>query len=410
MKVTIVLLPVPHLADAKMYCPLGPLYVAAGLERADIYALVADLRVVKEEDWLDHIEESDAYGISAMSMQYPDAIKLAHKLKARDGGRIVLGGVHATISEDLDPVFDSIVYGDGERAFPLLLGGKVICGESLDEYPYPARHLLPFRCMASKSLGDGEWATTITASRGCPYHCAFCASPRMYGGVRFRSPADIAAEIESLRLRRPPGYQIDRLTFLDDLLTVNLLWLRKFRDAIAPLRIQFKSNARVDTLDAQKIALLQEAGCIQLGLGVESVNQYTLDIIQKEQTVEQSRQAIALCKEAGLKTGLFLIIGLPGDFGDLSGRIIEFLKETQPDKVCVNSFIPFPGCSIYYSPRHYGLRFRDNYSLDNLKMRLGNTEDELDQDFTIEYAQMSNEDLKYHRRKVVEFVQQRGLA
>ena len=123
----------------------------------------------------------------------------------------------------------------------------------------------------------------------------------------------------------------------------------------------------------------------------------------------QVKRAIASCKEVGLKTGLFLIIGLPADFGDLSGRTIHFLEETQPDTVCVNSFIPLPGSDIFEYPARYGVHFRNNYDLADLKMRLGSVEGEANQDFVIEYNEMTNEQLKQERAKVLEYVKANSM-
>ena len=57
--------------------------------------------------------------------------------------------------------------------------------------------------------------------------------------------------------------------------------------------------------------------------------------------------------------------------------------------------------------REYGERFRDNFSLENLRMLQGLGE--LDQDFVIEYNEMGNEELKRHRARITEYIYKRGL-
>lgn len=398
MKIVVILLPSQHLTEEKLYCPIGPLYVAAILERLGHQVMISDIRGLGRDEWLQNIPSAELYCMGAMSMQYPNAIRLAKMLKQLDGGRVVLGGVHATVTPDIDPVFDIVVRGEGETGILKVLGKESRL--SITDLPLPARHLLPFKAVATNLLGNGSPATTLLASRGCPYKCAFCASPKIYNGVRLRPPVAVAEEIKHLK-----SLGIHSYVFLDDLLTLNLTWLREFRDVVAPLSIKFRANARVDRFDDERAKLLAGAGCVQVGLGVESVHQPTLDLINKGQTVEQARTAIKLCKEIGIEARVFLIVGLPGDFGDLSGRTIRFLKETKPEWICINSFIPFPGSDIYENPERYGLKFRNNYSLENLKMRLGYTQNELGEDFTIEYDEMSNQQLKKERAKLIKSIQ-----
>lgn len=414
MKANLIILPSPFLLEQRRNCPLGVLYVAAAIEGAGHETRVIDLRDVAEEEWLGCIPEADLHGISASSLEFPYAVALATMLKERGDGVIALGGVHATVSEfdlsSMPKVFDIVVKGEGEVIVPEPLisdvesVGRLIYTTSLgdiDRYPFPARHLLPFDIVTSKYLVErGVPATTIIGSRGCPYKCAFCASPTIYKNrVRQRKVESIAEEINALRQQG-----IAQFRFHDDILTLNRKWLLEFRDRLAPMGIKFRANARVDQLDEERVELLTEAGCIDVNLGIESVYQPTLDLIEKGQTVEQAREAVLLCNRKGLKTRLSIIIGLPGDFGDLSGRTIEFLEETGPNGVDLNSLIVFPGCRMFSNPKHYGIRFRPNYSLDNLRMLTGAAEGELNQDFTIEYDQMSNEELKYHRRRVSDYI------
>ncbi|MBI1879670.1 MAG: cobalamin B12-binding domain-containing protein, partial [Chloroflexi bacterium] len=60
----------------------------------------------------------------------------------------------------------------------------------LDELGMPAYHLLPMDCYRRYN---------IVSMRGCPYSCNFCASTAIFTRkVRYRSPANVVAEIEYL--------------------------------------------------------------------------------------------------------------------------------------------------------------------------------------------------------------------
>jgi radical SAM superfamily enzyme YgiQ (UPF0313 family) len=74
--------------------------------------------------------------------------------------------------------------------------------ENLDELPLPARHLLDmdFYTRPSRFISRNSFlrATSLFASRGCPFKCNFCAGPVIFPRVRFHSPQYVVEEIEKL--------------------------------------------------------------------------------------------------------------------------------------------------------------------------------------------------------------------
>lgn len=147
----------------------------------------------------------------------------------------------------------------------------------------------------------------------------------------------------------------------------------------------------------------KDCGCDEVGFGIEAASQQALDLCHKKTTVEQGIQAIAKGKEAGLKVKAFFVIGLPGDFGDMSGRDIDFIKATQPDGVNLSTLSPFPGCELYENPAKFGMKLRTE-DISRYRMLYGLDDDECEEDFVFEYDEMSNEQLKYHRRELLKFV------
>ena len=232
-----------------------------------------------------------------------------------------------------------------------------------------------------------------------------CSEAAIFGRrVRLRSPSLVAAEIAHLKI----NYGITGFRFHDDLLTLNIPWLEKLSDELEPLRIAFRCNAKVNTVTDKSLSLLKKAGCIDLGIGVESVYQPCLDLIRKHQTVKEATKAVELCHKYGVKSRVFLIVGLPGDTGDISGRTIAWLKRVVPDGIDLNTFVPLPGSPIWNKPDKYGLLYRDNFSLANLAMLRGL--DEADDDFVVEYREgPSNAELKYHRRKLLEYIKEASM-
>ena len=417
-RITLIILSIPFLLDQKRNTPLGLLYIASVLEQEGYTVNIVDLRGIDKGKWLGMIPDAEIYGMGATSLEYHIAVELAKKLREDRKCVIVLGGVHASVVNvsTIDRVFDVIVQGDGELAMLNLLSDydkgslKRVYNlpqiEDIDSLPFPARHLLPRDSIVSTELVEsGQPATTITTSRGCPHECTFCANNTLTGRhVRFRSPDKVVEEIQKVI----KDYSVYQFRFHDDTIGINKRRLKELCKKLSPLNIKWRCNGRVDSSDIETLSLLKEGGCIDIGFGVESASQKALDLCKKRTTVEKSIQAIKNAKKVGLKTRIFLIIGLPGDFGDLSGQTIDFIKKANPDGVDILTLCPFPGSELYENPSKFDMKLK-TYDLNKYLMKLGLENNEWNTDFTFEYKNVNNDELKYHRKKILEFVKEHDM-
>jgi radical SAM superfamily enzyme YgiQ (UPF0313 family) len=99
--------------DAKMdakqfaYAPLGPLYIAAVLERDGFECELWDLR--EDYNSYDNPPKGDIYCITAVTPQIDDMKEVARNIKKKYGDKAytILGGPHATwLPEDCIDHFD----------------------------------------------------------------------------------------------------------------------------------------------------------------------------------------------------------------------------------------------------------------------------------------------------------------
>jgi anaerobic magnesium-protoporphyrin IX monomethyl ester cyclase len=216
--------------------------------------------------------------------------------------------------------------------------------DDLDSIPYPARHLvnnaLYFR------PDTMELQTTLVTNRGCPFHCIYCLSNQVSGTKnRYRSVANVIGEIRECVER----HGIRNFLFRSDLFTQNKKWVIELCQAIldSGLKIQWASNSRVDTVTPEVLGWMKKAGCWIIALGVESGDQETLDRINKNATVEQSFQAVRWIREAGLKSSVYLLMGLPWDTPELIDKQMRFARELNPDIMEIFYPYPFPGTRLY---------------------------------------------------------------
>ena len=413
--VCLIIPPAPFLGDQKRNCPLGVLYIASYLEKHGVDVCVSDFRSGGTDN--DLVHRADWYGISATTPEYHIAEKIASYFRANLDCKIILGGPHATaLPESISSVFDHVVTGEGETAALALVKGeakdRVIRHpfiNRLDDIPFPARHLLPRSSIVSDRLCmPGVLATTMMISRGCAYDCSFCSSKSIWGRrLRYRSVFNVIDEIKHLISR----YQVYCYRFQDDTMTINRPWVESFCSEVrkANLNILWRVNTRVDNAETSIFERMKQAGCYEVGFGIEDPRESVRKINNKQVDTELSYCAIHNAKTAGLKVRLFLMIGLPGQDANTADELISYVERTEPDAVDLSTFIPFPGSDIYKYPDKYGFKLKD-HSFSDYVFTVGLYDDEYKKDFIYEHDILSNDELKQQRKAVLDYISTRNLV
>ena len=231
----------------------------------------------------------------------------------------------------------------------IIHNGKMVVNEErepidLNTLPFPARHLI--------NIDDYIQPFTyntyqpIQTSRGCSYQCIFCIAPKYYGRKeRFRSVESIIKEIEECVKK----YEIHWFYFFSDTFTRKREQIIDLCKEIIDrdLNIHFWGNSRVDTIDEEMAKYLKEAGCESLSFGIESGNPETLERIKKRITTEESKNAIRICKEYGIVSNAFVIVGFPWENKEMIMNTINFVKKLDPDFAQFVTPIPFPSTELY---------------------------------------------------------------
>jgi len=337
-------------------------------------------------------KEPDIVGITSKSVTLPAAY-MAAKIAKKVNKEVVVvfGGPGATtvIEQVLqNPHVDFVVQGEGEQTMTKLVkmlhnskpdfyqidglsfkdGGRIINNRSrtvvkdIDTLPYPAKHLLLY----ADKLPDILYKTIhgdILTTRGCPYACTFCACHVIWGGrsVRMRSAEEVVKEI----LHQKERYGVQNFRLWDDLFTIK----RKRVVEICNLLIEKKVNVnwicyiRVDSIDTKLLALMKQAGCVEVEVGVESGSNRVLKEMHKGITVEQTQKAAEMINETGLPWIALLMIGVPGETKEEMAATMDLLPKLSPTKVVFNVFSPYPGTPLHAKLKGEG-RLNDNDPLD----------------------------------------------
>ena len=266
---------------------------------------------------------------------------------------VLCGEAEITLSELVDALLgrsyqpidqiQGLAYGSGretKRTSP-----RMIVTE-LDRFPFPAWDLIDRAAYANAWKRHGMFSLNLVTTRGCPFHCNWCAKP-IYGQVyHSRTPEHVVEEILFVRKLLSPNH----IWFADDIFGLKPGWLSGFADAIErrDARIPFKCLSRVDLLlKEDNVRNLRRAGCESVWVGAESGSQKILDSMEKGTTVEQIHEATALLHHHGISVGFFLQFGYPGENRADIEQTLEMVRACRPENVGISVSYPLPGTKFY---------------------------------------------------------------
>jgi len=367
--------------------PLSLAYMGAMLKRHGHEVKILDCEALDYsfndvENYLNQ-NEFDAFGIAMLTIMYSQTIALSNIIKKiYPQARIIVGGphpsAHGNAKEILEKenVIDYAVMGEAEKTFAELLDvieeeketyeelskiegiafrnkNNVLITKpretvkDLDEFPIPDRSLLDMKLYRpSVSYYRKLPAYIILTSRGCGYRCTFC-SKVFDKEFRFHSPDRVIEEMKILI----EDYGAKEIVFRDDTFTMRFDWTKEVCEKIIEEglnnKIKWSCMTRVSLVTPELLKLMKEAGCWGIHFGVESGSQRLLDMIKKDVTIKQIKNAFKWCREAGIETRAFMMLGLPTETRDESLKTIQFAKELDADWAQFTITTPYPGTELY---------------------------------------------------------------
>jgi anaerobic magnesium-protoporphyrin IX monomethyl ester cyclase len=356
----IVLITASNPADPYNVCSvhLGPLALEAYLAEKGDFAL----SIIDDLDLLDRLDPH-LVGISSVTENYGLAIEMARHIKTRFSIPIVVGGVHITsCPESLDPAFDAGICGEGEETFLEYLSayprsedvpGIVSWREGKVHIPPRRRSLVDLDALPHARRK--KWVETlglpiVMTSRGCPYSCAFCSSPLMWGGCRTFSPSYVLEEVRELVEQFGATY----IRFFDDVLTLDRKRLSLLVDMLCAeglhQQVTFSCFTRSNLMDREKLQILAKGNIKFVAFGLESASAAVLETLKdRPGTLEESQKVIDMAFDEGIYVGCSVIIGAPRETEDDLMTTFAFLSNNEKKlfEVEINPLVPHPGTPIW---------------------------------------------------------------
>ncbi|MDH4144666.1 MAG: B12-binding domain-containing radical SAM protein [Acidimicrobiia bacterium] len=251
----------------------------------------------------------------------------------------------AVAGRDLPEGIDGVVCRDGGRA-----EAKGTPSRSNERhpgvFPHPARDLVDIDAYRRAwQQAHGHFSLNMVSTRGCPFHCNWCAKPIWGQRYAMRPPEDVAAELAAVKRDHAP----DHIWFADDIFGLRPSWVIEFAREVERLdaHIPFSMQSRCDLMSPETVEALRRAGCAQVWLGAESGSQRILDAMDKGTTVEDIRTARARLGSAGIRAAFFVQFGYPGETWDDIATTIALVRETLPDDLGVSVSYPLPGTRFH---------------------------------------------------------------
>ncbi len=380
MKLAFVHLPFTHrtfsenlkVVDEEFFVKPPPLilsYVAAIAEQAGHEVRVVEAHG-KNLTKAQAVQEIKDFGADAICVRldvygFQQCMRWLSYIKEHTGLPVIVGGIGVTdYTADVmtRPQIDYGIQGEAIGRLPDLLK-RLEWGESVDdvnglayrkddqviinpctgpltpfdEYPWPARHLLPNHLYGS-FVSQRKNFTLMLTSTGCPFKCVYCAIVRLK--YRYRDPVLVADEIEHC----VKEHGVREIDFFDGTFFLNrgrsLTLLKEIQRR--KLDVEWTCRSRVDVVNDEILREARKAGCRMIYYGIESGSSKILRNVNKETNTHQVEEAIRATRRAGIRSLGFLMIGNPGENKKTIRQTIRFARKLKLDYVQICRTIPKP--------------------------------------------------------------------
>lgn len=351
--------------------------------------------------------DCDLVAISTFSAQVNEAYAVADRLRAA-GVKVAMGGLHVSVQpEEAACHADHVIVGEGENVWPAVVRAVAAGGTSAStctgettpagmpapsvQSPIPdirgtflrrplreATRGVESRIIPAISAANGRiWNAadfppvdvktlpvprydllgtrpynrfTVQTTRGCPWRCDFCASNVMLKLPYRKRPVEhVVRDIRAIHELRPKAF----IEFADDNTFVDKNWGKELCRQLIPLGAHWFTETDISVADdPELLALMRQAGCRQVLIGLESPTAGELNGVELRANFKAERagrylDAVRRVQDHGITVNGCFVLGLDGHTPDVFERVLDFAEAAPLFDVQVTLMTPFPGTPLY---------------------------------------------------------------
>ncbi|UCG14579.1 MAG: cobalamin-dependent protein [Deltaproteobacteria bacterium] len=287
---------------------------------------------------------------STMTYWYPGVQETTRLLKAHfPRVPIVLGGIYATLCREhaaRHSGADHVISGPAESRileFVEKLTGhrshRATRAKKPQTLPWPAYDL----------MNHLDYVCVLT-SRGCPYHCPYCASDLLYPDFVRRNPNQVVNELEHWYQL----FEVVDVAFYDDALLVDagnhlLPMLAEIRARDLPLRFHTPNGMHLSVLSAAVCQALHDSCFKTVRLGLETADPGRQQKMGGKVKSRDFSAAMDNLTRAGFspdQIGVYLLCGLPGQDPAEVSRSIRVVQD-HGARPHLAEYSPIPGTRFW---------------------------------------------------------------
>jgi len=376
-------------------------YPGAMLEQNGFNVEYYDERFNKFDDFLSLFKKDPlCIGVSSMTGYQLIGSKRMLEAAKKINSKIytIFGGVHPSllplqcIKEDF---VDFVIVGEGEKTLLELVttlkkggdlnkvdgilwkdNGKIITNkrrEFMDpsEWPFPMTQKNKKYFKISADRGE----LMFPASRGCPYNCNFCYN-QIFNRRSWRAmPLDKFKKESGEFIRE---FKVKNVYINDDNIGSNKVRIKKIAEILKEFGVTWSTSIRCSDIDEEIAKKLEDSGCKELLLGVESGSDRILkEVINKmyPKGCEDIRNCTRILSKTNIRGRYNFMSGVPTETMEeiyKSMDLADWIWQTDKNaKITFSAYSPYPGSKLYQEALKAG--FKEPHDFEGWsKMSLSN--------------------------------------
>lgn len=187
--------------------------------------------------------------------------------------------------------------------------------------------------------------------RGCPHRCIFCDQEKISGGSGvLPTEEEIVAQVERYAASSD-GRPLEVAFYGGSFTSLERNDQQKMLEALQPLRkggivASVRVSARPDDTGPEAAAFLRQFGVSTVELGVQSLDDRVLELAERSHDAACVGRSVAALRQAGMKVGLQLMPGLPGEREGGARETLQRAIALAPDFVRIYPAVVLEGTAL----------------------------------------------------------------